>query len=374
MIISIEPKEIKHVQEERIMQQTAFWGEVKKHQGIKPLAYKIKAEGKNIYTGNPGKKPVADDLLVLLQPINQENFIAYIPYGPTLEPSEENQGLFLEELSEKLRSYLPGSCIMIRYDLPWASPWAKEVDYYDCNQNWIGPPAKRNQEFRFNFNTINWNLKKASTDILPSNTIFLDLNKDENELLNKMKPKTRYNIRLSLKKGVKVHPVGMESIDIWYQLYKETAKRNNTYLHDIHYFNTVLSEKANNANSPVETKLLLAEINGDPLAAMFLTISTIRGTYLYGASSSQNRQFMASYALQWEAIKLAKKKGCSEYDMFGIAPNPTPSHPLYGLYRYKCGFGGQKFHRLGCWDYPLDKEKYLHYATLEMCSEGYHVN
>jgi lipid II:glycine glycyltransferase (peptidoglycan interpeptide bridge formation enzyme) len=75
---------------------------------------------------------------------------------------------------------------------------------------------------------------------------------------------------------------------------------------------------------------------------------------------------MALYALQWEAICRAKSYGCTEYDMFGVAPYPSPSHPLYGLYRFKTGFGGSILHRMGCWDYPLNHESYDMFRAAEM--------
>ena len=62
---------------------------------------------------------------------------------------------------------------------------------------------------------------------------------------------------------------------------------------------------------------------------------------------------MPTYALQWEAIRRAKAAGCLEYDMFGVAPQTDPTHPMYGLWKFKHGFGGEIFHQLGCWDYPL---------------------
>jgi lipid II:glycine glycyltransferase (peptidoglycan interpeptide bridge formation enzyme) len=83
---------------------------------------------------------------------------------------------------------------------------------------------------------------------------------------------------------------------------------------------------------------------------------------------------MATYALQWEAIKISKKRGCKEYDMFGVSPNKDENHPLYGLYKFKIGFGGNIFHSLGCWDYPLDQEKYQLYKSLELRTQGFHVN
>ena len=74
------------------------------------------------------------------------------------------------------------------------------------------------------------------------------------------------------------------------------------------------------------------------MAAMFLVMSAYRATYLYGASSSRMRSVMPTYALQWKAMPIAKQCGCMEYDMFGDAPNPDPSHPMYGLYKFKQGY------------------------------------
>ena len=109
-----------------------------------------------------------------------------------------------------------------------------------------------------------------------------------------------------------------------------------------------------------------------PQSAMFLVISSHRATYLYGASSSSHRNLMPTYALQWRAIQLAREYECLEYDMFGIAPNADASHPMYGQYKFKQGFGGEIYHQLGCWDYPLDEERYQYFAAREMSMQGYY--
>jgi lipid II:glycine glycyltransferase (peptidoglycan interpeptide bridge formation enzyme) len=181
----------------------------------------------------------------------------------------------------------------------------------------MGHPAKPNQEIRLNFDIQKWNLKKANTNILPSDTIFIDLEKDENRLLKEMKSKTRYNVRLSQRKGVKVRRTDINDLDVWHELYKETCIRNEICLHNMEYFKAVLGTNVSNTRSPAEVQLLIAEIDNRPLAAMFLVFSSQRATYLYGALSSTNRHYMATYALQWDAIKKAKNIGCTEYDMFG---------------------------------------------------------
>ncbi|MEN5193546.1 MULTISPECIES: lipid II:glycine glycyltransferase FemX [Sphingobacterium] len=374
MIADIEDKEIKQIYQTSIIQQTAYWSEVKRLQGVTSKAFNFKTKTADLYVDSDDSTYFIGDLLILIQTLDQDHSIAYVPYGPEVEPSVENQGYFLEQLSESLRSCLPTNCIMIRYDLSWESHWAKEDDCYDINGNWLGVPDKKIQEIRFNFNTTNWNLRKANTDILPSNTIFVDLKKDEEALLGAMKTKTRYNVNLSQRKGVKIRSLGLDSLAIWYDLYRQTAARNHFFLHDISYFRVVLSARANDTLSPADVYLLVAEIEDKPLAAMFLVVSANRGTYLYGASATENRNYMATYALQWRAMQIAKEKGCTEYDFFGVAPQADASHPLYGLYRFKTGFGGEIFHRMGCWDYPLDNEKYKYYTSMEFKNQSYHLS
>ena len=83
---------------------------------------------------------------------------------------------------------------------------------------------------------------------------------------------------------------------------------------------------------------------------------------------------MRTYALQWEAMKIARENGCTEYDMFGTVPNASPSHPMHGLYRFKKGFGGSLFHRMGCWDYTVQEKKYQLFIANDMTRQGYYTS
>lgn len=374
MLTNVCLKETEELYATPILQQTAFWSEVKTSLGANTLAVNFTSQRPDLFPKLGDQSYIKSDLLVILQQINRNHSVAYVPYGPEIEPADEFQGMFLEELSESLRSVLPSNCIHIRYDLCWESYWAREKDHFDENGIWKGEPESLSQELRFNFSTHNWNFKKAHSNILPANTIYLDLTQDKETLLQRMKPKTRYNIKLAQRKGVTVRSMGMEGMDIWYELYKETAIRNHLLLNDIKYFRAVLDARADNTSSPADVSLLIAEYDEKPLAAMFLVITGNRGSYLYGASSSSHRNLMATYALQWEAIMRSQQAGCTQYDMFGISPSPDPEHPLYGLYKFKSGFGGEIYHSLGCWDYPLDKETYSLFRASELRSQGYHLS
>ncbi|MFV0545389.1 MAG: lipid II:glycine glycyltransferase FemX [Bacteroides sp.] len=371
MTLDLEPKEIVNVYDTPIIQQTSFWSKVKRHQGINSKAFEFKVRNSDLYVNVGGYSCTQSDILMFFQYLNSEDCIAYLPYGPEVEPSEENQGAFLEELSESLRSYLPKNCITLRYDLNWESHWSKEDDF-DEDGLWKGEPEQHIQEFRFNFGTTEWNFKKANQNILPTNTIIVDLSADEDQILAHMKMKTRYNIGLAKRKGVEVRMAGKEGLDIWYALYQETALRNGLHINDIDCFKAVLLSKMEREDENVQVRLLIAYHDDEPLAAMFLVLSSHRATYLYGASASHKRNLMPTYLLQWEAMRLAKENGCTEYDMFGAAPRPEPSHPMYGLYKFKKGFGGDMFHQMGCWDYPLDANKYAQLQAHEMNLQGYY--
>lgn len=375
--MNVTPKKKGHLSTGPILQQTPFWGDLKEYQGRDVRAYSMSLPSEYcLYPprGNgDGRSVVTDDLLVVLQPLGADYLMAYVPYGPTLEPRPEYQGPVLEDLSEWLRDHLPRECLFIRYDLPWASPWADDPDRYDDNAVWAGPPRVEIQEIRMNFDTRNDNLYKSPTNALPTNTVFINLKHGKEQLLKRMKPKTRYNIRLSHRKGVQVKAIDGSRLDEWLHLCRETARRNRIINQDRPYYEALLAAHENNPDDRTSLHLLMAEAGGTPLAGMFLSISENQACYLYGASSSHQRNKMAPYALQWQAICLAKEWGCRYYDMFGVAPSPSPSHPMYGLYRFKTGFGGFLYHRQGCWDYPFQEDLYGIYHAQSLNEEGYHL-
>jgi len=361
MQVRIDRKDTEQLYRTPVLQQTHFWAEFKHEQGVEAQAFEIELE-------SGGR----DDLLILYQHIGDGQYIGYVPYGPPLKPEDGKRGQLLEELAESLRPHLPDSCTALRFDLKWESPWAQEETFYGEDGSWLGPPSKVNQELRMNLSTEGWKLKKAHTDVLPADTLFVDISRHPETILCSMKAKTRYNIRLSQRKGVTVRQADLSEIGTWYALYSRTCERNRINLHDIFYFETLFTAEKNDWGS-ADVELLFAEAEGEPLAAMFLVCSEKRATYLYGASSGKNRNLMVTYALQWEAMKRAKAKGCTEYDFFGVAPKPDPAHPLYGLLRFKSGFGGEMLHRMGCWDYVFEQKNYEGYLASEMLSRGYHI-
>lgn len=375
MEISIQPKQTEGLYETPLLHQTSFWSTVKYQQGVPSQAFDLKIRAKDI--GSPSKAAyLLDDVLILFQKIGPETTVGYIPYGPSVRPEDEQIGTFLEELSESLRPQLPSSCMLLRYDLPWESPWTHDPDEFDESGQWLGPPEPGLQELRLNWGTNVRNLHKATTNLLPADTMMVNLSGNHDEILASMKPKTRYNIRLAQRHDIQTRCGTFRDMDIFYDLYSQTCHRNGINLHHRTFFEAMFAPH-NLGRDKIDTStdfdLLIAEYEGTALAALFVVYSSTRATYLFGASATAHRNLMGTYALQWEAIKRAKSRGCTEYDLFGTAPNSDPSHPMHGLYRFKTGFGGHELHRMGCWDYPFKDDEYQHFTSQEMFAKGYHI-
>lgn len=365
MICTVGQKGIEDFSPTNVLPQTSYWGRVKSELGYGAQGFELSVSKDLLYSQSSNLHKTGEDLLVLIRHLDQQHCYAYVPYGPKLEPEFENQGLFLEHVAEVLRPLLPANCLFLRFDLMWQNQWSEESELYDEEGNWTGPPESKTQELRLNYKTENWNLRKSPEDLLPKNTFFLDLQQSEEDLLRNMRYNTRYNVRKAQKQGIEVWEAGPEQLEDWYQLHVDTAIRQDIPFSSREFFETMVARQ-DEAEEGVQLKLLMAGKAGEHHAAMFLALSKTRGVYLYGASSSDRQQMLASYALQWEAIKTAKRAGCKEYDMFGSAPNLDRNHPLHGVHVYKKGFGGNLYHRMGCWDYPYNKEAYEHFRLLEL--------
>jgi lipid II:glycine glycyltransferase (peptidoglycan interpeptide bridge formation enzyme) len=62
---------------------------------------------------------------------------------------------------------------------------------------------------------------------------------------------------------------------------------------------------------------------------------------------------MPNYLLHWTAMQDFRAMGCTRYDLWGIAVDPTLDHPWFGLYRFKTGFGGQSIRYVGLYERDL---------------------
>jgi lipid II:glycine glycyltransferase (peptidoglycan interpeptide bridge formation enzyme) len=324
----VTPSDISLCDEAASFLQSGFWGTFKASFGWEALPFAA--------VWKDGVKA----LLLLRRRLGPGISFAYVPWGPELPEAHSNQAEFppefpgpaldgaalLSELARALRPFLPRDTAFIRFDPPWYSAAAAPE---------IGGP-----------------LKRAAADIQPPDTVLVDLRAEESAILGTMKPKCRYNIGLAEKKGLRLSRPDGEGLKAFYDLLTETAERDGIAVHGFDYYRRLfeLSENPASRKGP-ELRLYTAVHEGETLAAIVVLIWGKQAVYLYGASSNSKRNLMAPYALQWRAMRDAKRGGCAVYDLFGIPPNDDPSHPMAGLYRFKTGFGGTVIHRPGSWDY-----------------------
>lgn len=350
--IDLRQKEAGKLLPTDIVFQTGLWSDVKSRLGWKPLAFDFTCAGRD------------GDMLVLTKSLLPGISAAYVPQGPEFRPDPDRYGLFLEALSGAIKQHVDPTVAFIRYDLPWESPYVdRAVSGRTASRSFRRPEA-RLQELRMNFGTRRWNLRKSKVNLTFADRLVLDLGRDEAMILSAMKPKTRYNIHLAQRKGVRVFPASPFWLPVFYELYRQTAKRNRFPLCAYEHFTALFTAASPAPDSP-EVLFLLAEHAGDILAGAIIVISHRTATYLFGASSAEKRNVMAPYALHWAAMRLARAKGCRQYDLGAVSPVSDPEHPFFGLYRFKTGFGGTVVHQSGTWDYPLDEEGYTTFRNSE---------
>jgi lipid II:glycine glycyltransferase (peptidoglycan interpeptide bridge formation enzyme) len=190
------------------------------------------------------------------------------------------------------------------------------------------------------------------------NTICIALNRAPDDLLAAMKSKWRYNVRLAARKGVTVRQGTLADLPLLYEMYAETSARDGFVIRPEAYYQDAWG-------AFIEAGLaqpLIAEVGAEPVAMVLLFHFGKRAWYVYGASRAIHREKMPNHLLQWEAMRWAKAQGCAVYDMWGAPDVLDESDPLWGVYRFKKGFGGEFVRYIGAWDFPVSRLGYWLYT------------
>ncbi|HYM65152.1 MAG TPA: peptidoglycan bridge formation glycyltransferase FemA/FemB family protein [Candidatus Sulfotelmatobacter sp.] len=294
--------------------QSNQWGEFRKKTKIKV----IKVKG----------------IILTIHPIPHTNFnIGYAPKGP-----EINQKM-LDELFEIGKKE---NCIFIQLE----------------------PNIKKTNKI-YNFK----NLVYSARPLFTKYTFILDLTKPDEEILKNMHPKTRYNIRLAEKKGVRIIEDNSDkSFEEYLRLTKETTKRQKFYAHNENYHKLMwqtLKQVGSIDKNKLSAHLLRAVYENETLAAWILFVYKDKLYYPYGTSSNKYREVMASNLIMWEAIRFGKKLGLKEFDMWGaLGPNPDKNDSWYGFHKFKEGYGAKHVEFIGSYDLIINKKNYLAYKLL----------
>jgi lipid II:glycine glycyltransferase (peptidoglycan interpeptide bridge formation enzyme) len=319
--------------------QTWEWGQVKQAYGWQPIP--------QIWHDPEGRARSA--AMVLQRTVSRLLRVLYVPRGPLLDwadPVWRTRTLVeLEGLARRQRA------IFIKID-PEALLGSGVPGSEDARENPTGLALQQELAQR------GW--RYSSEQVQFRNTVIIDLTEPEDVWLSRLKQKARYNLRLGEKRGVKVRTGTEADLALAYKMYAETSVRDGFLIRSQDYYLTLW--KIFLAQGQLEP--LIAEVEGQPVAAIMVFYFGGRAWYLQGMSRDLHRDKMPNYLLQWTAIRQARARGCTSYDLWGAPETFAETDPLWGVFRFKEAIGGQVVRTLGAWDYPTQPLLYTFYTRI----------
>ena len=305
--------------------QSYEWGEVKAATGWEPIRLLVKEDDVTVAAISLLKRKLPGGVYSIF----------YAPRGPVADLRNKTHLDFLWQAVKKLAAKHRAIFLKIDPDVP-----AADKEFGDYLRSRGFEPAQTSEGFE---------------GVQPRFVFRLDLTPSIEELFGNLAGKTRYNVRLAQKKGVKLK-TDCTKADLpgFYQVLLETAQRDRFLIRSYTYFEQIWDHLVERNLA----KLFLAEYEGKLIAGTLAFIFGDKTWYIYGASSNQYRNVMPNYLLQWTMIEWAKEQDCTLYDFRGVPGDVGEDHPLYGLVRFKKGFNGVYTEFIGEYDLPYSRLLY----------------
>lgn len=211
-------------------------------------------------------------------------------------------------------------------------------------------------------------LVPAAHPLFTKYTFVLDLTQSEEELLKNMHSKTRYNIKIARKHNVIIEEDNSDKAFADYlKLTNETTTRQKFYAHTKNYHRQQWETLPHTVKkNQLSSHLFLAKYNEKVLTAWIVFVFKDALYYPYGASSSENREVMASNLIAWEVIRYGKKIGLKTFDMWGaLGPEPNTNDPWYGFHNFKQKYGPEHIEFVGSYDLVINPLLYQGYKLAD---------
>jgi lipid II:glycine glycyltransferase (peptidoglycan interpeptide bridge formation enzyme) len=332
--------------------QTWEWSQVKAKYGWQALPF--------VWQGAMEKPVAAAMVLKRSMPVGgfaKKMCVLYVPKGPLMDWGDTALRL---RLLDDLQAFAKRQgAIFVKVDpdvaLGMGIPGTEQAVEFNGGQ-----------DTRSELTRLGW--KFSQDQIQFRNTVLIDLTPSEDELLIRMKQKTRYNVRLAQKKGVSVRVGTVDDLPLLYRMYAETSLRDEFLIREEGYYQTVwrnfMSVPISISGLQPFCEPLIAEVLGEPVGAVSLFYFAGQAIYLFGMSRETAREKMPNYLLQWEAMRRAKELGCKIYNLWGAPDEFNESDGLWGVFRFKEGLGGYVMRTIGAWDFTPNPMLYKLYTEL----------
>jgi lipid II:glycine glycyltransferase (peptidoglycan interpeptide bridge formation enzyme) len=262
--------------------------------------------------------------------------VMYLPRGPLLDYADS--GLLQTVLDGLEQTARQRRVIWLKIDpdvpIGYGAPGTPEARPDPVGENLQAALTARGWQF-------------SESQVQYRNTLVIDLQPTEDELLKAMSQSTRYKVRYGPKHGVICRKGTRADLPLLYRLYAETGARDGFLTRPYPYYE-------DEWGALIDAGLaqpLIAEYEGQALAHVILFRFGSTCWYFYGASSNEHRNLMPTYLLQWEAIRWARSVGCTRYDFWGAPDAFNDTDPMWGVFRWKEGFGGVVTRTIGAWDF-----------------------
>ena len=303
--------------------QSFFWAEFKKLIGWE--IFKIGIFGNN-------NKLLGGAIVAKYSHFKNKSFI-YIPQGPVLPYSKKSS----EKMFHKLISEIDNIASLNK---------GKLTSHLTIEPNLETLPSYFSR------------FKKAKYDQQPLKTLIIDLTLSKKEILQQMKAKGRYNIKVAQKHNVKVTTTSLsKGLKDFLKVYKTFVKKEKFEGKDKSYFEALAYVLPNKENA----QFYFAKYQSQVLSVALVLYFGDTATFLFGASLAKHTNTMSPYLLQWEIIKRAKSLGYKYYDLYSLSPIEDINHPWYGFSVFKKKFGGKEVSYIGAYDFIYNRKLYKDY-------------
>lgn len=303
--------------------QSWEWGDVKKDKNWDVLRF-----------GAVYKRQVVGLAQILVRSLPLHFKILYSPYGPVLDWEMPYARDFLKLIIDYLKKEADHRYLFWKIEPPLTFSDAKTWKTIET------------------LKSLGFEAQKKS--IQPQNTIIVDLQKSEKDLLESFEKDTRYSIRRAEREEVEIrefnNSLNLQPLQEFYDLYKLTSERAHFPSRSWHQFERIWEEM-----TPDKVRVFQAWFKDELLAAS-LVFTYGKKAYLIYAGSSREKEYnkkFATYLIQYEIMRSLQKESIKSYDLWGVVPENLLKHPWAGISLFKRGFQGTEKEYIGAWDLPL---------------------